>query len=327
MKATLQGEEFAQKHSVYDVIIAGAGPVGLFLACELALARCTVLLLEKAEQPHSPVKQLPFGLRGLNAPSIEALDRRGLLQELEVPKRLSFPHVATAAGPGAKPQRGGHFAGIQFSESTVDAAQWPYRLPSSTSVQLLSELEELETVLARRAVALGVSIGRGLAITDIQQDADGVTVQAGGQGWRGKWLVGCDGSRSVVRKAGGFEVVGTEPEFTGYSTMLDVADPEKLLPGRNITPTGMYMQPQPGYLILQDFDGGAFHSAGQPVTLAHVQQLLRRISDTDVPSPPCTPPPPGRTGPGRPPPTAMAGCCWPAMPRTSTPRWAVRAST
>src|ERR1700678_422977 len=46
----------------YDVIISGAGPVGLFLACELALAKCSVLILEKTENPHSPLKLLPFGI-------------------------------------------------------------------------------------------------------------------------------------------------------------------------------------------------------------------------------------------------------------------------
>jgi flavin-dependent dehydrogenase len=137
-------------------------------------------------------------------------------------------------------------------------------------------------VLARRAETLGVAIKRGLALTDVQQTAEGVTVQAGSQSFAGKWLVGCDGSRSVVRKAGGFDFVGTEPEFTGYSVQVDLADPEKLRPGRNVTSTGMYMQSQPGYLILQDFDGGAFRSTGQPVTRERVQELLRRISDTDV---------------------------------------------
>ena len=81
-----------QTISTRDVIISGAGPVGLFLACELALAKCSVLILEKAENPHSPLKQLPFGIRGLSAPTIEALYRRGLLEELEVHKRLKNPH-------------------------------------------------------------------------------------------------------------------------------------------------------------------------------------------------------------------------------------------
>jgi 2-polyprenyl-6-methoxyphenol hydroxylase-like FAD-dependent oxidoreductase len=56
-----------QQAAEYDVLIAGAGPVGLFLACELALANCSVLVLEKTEQQSSRLKQLPFGLRGLNA--------------------------------------------------------------------------------------------------------------------------------------------------------------------------------------------------------------------------------------------------------------------
>jgi 2-polyprenyl-6-methoxyphenol hydroxylase-like FAD-dependent oxidoreductase len=274
MKAT-------QDHSIRDVIISGAGPVGLFLACELALARCSVLVLEKAENPHSPLKQLPFGLRGLNALSVEALYRRGLLQELEVHKRIKTPHVI-AAVQDSKPQPGGHFAGIQFNKAKIDTAQWTYRLSSATDTQLFSEMEELETVLARRAESLGVTIKRGLAVTGFQQTGNGVTVQAGDQSFEGKWLVGCDGSRSIVRKAGGFEFAGTEPEFTGYSAKVDIADLAKLKPGRNLTQTGMYLQSQPDYVIMQDFDDGAFHNSGKPVTLEHVQEVLRRISNTDV---------------------------------------------
>jgi hypothetical protein len=81
---------------------------------------------------------------------------------------------------------------------------------------------------------------------------------------------------------GGFEFHGTEPEFTGYSAHVDLIDPEKLKPGRNMTTTGMYLQSQPGYLVIQDFDAGAFHSADKPITLEHVQEVLRRISNTDV---------------------------------------------
>jgi 2-polyprenyl-6-methoxyphenol hydroxylase-like FAD-dependent oxidoreductase len=88
--------ETTHNQVIYDVIIAGAGPVGLLLACELALAKCSVLVLEKAESPHSPLKQLPFRLRGLNALSIEALDRRGLLHELEAHKRVQARFTATA---------------------------------------------------------------------------------------------------------------------------------------------------------------------------------------------------------------------------------------
>jgi 2-polyprenyl-6-methoxyphenol hydroxylase-like FAD-dependent oxidoreductase len=263
----------------YDAIISGAGPVGLFLACELALARCSVLVLEKAQTPHSPLKQLPFGIRGLSALSVEALYRRGLLGELEVPKRLKDPHSNAVQGPR---RQAGHFAGIPFHSGNVDISRWQYRLPSSTDTSLISEMQELETVLGRRAEALGVEIRRGLSVTDFHQDDDGITVASGDRSFRGKWLVGCDGSRSVVRKVGGFEFAGTEPEFTGYSVHVDIVDPQKLNPGRNLTSRGMYLQSQPGFLVIQDFDGGAFHSADQPITLERVQEVLRRISNTDV---------------------------------------------
>ena len=63
----------------YDVVIAGAGPVGSLLACELRLAGVSVLVLEKMPDPNSPLKGGPTGGRGLNIPSIEAFYRRGLL--------------------------------------------------------------------------------------------------------------------------------------------------------------------------------------------------------------------------------------------------------
>ena len=263
-------------NTTYDVMIAGAGPVGLFLACELALAKCTVLVLEKAADPHSPLKQMPFGIRGLSAPTIAAFDRRGLLDQLEVPKRIKNPfgHVASA--------QAGHFAGIPFLHGDIDASQWPHRVPTSTPTSLISEMAETEAALTRRAQALGVTIRRGIAVSGVEQDADGVTVRAGEHAFAGRWLVGCDGARSVVRKAGGFTLAGTEPEFTGYTVQVDLANAGQLKPGRNVTPNGMYFQSQPGYLAMQDFDGGAFHQSGAPITLAHVQAVLSRIAQTDV---------------------------------------------
>jgi 2-polyprenyl-6-methoxyphenol hydroxylase-like FAD-dependent oxidoreductase len=268
-----------QNQNRYDVIIAGAGPVGLFLACELALAKCSVLILEKAESSNTQLKQLPFGVRGLSAPSIEALYRRGLLDELEIHKTLKNPHQH--AKQGAQRQIG-HFAGIPFTEGNVDMTHWEHRLESSPDVSLMTTMEEMETVLTRRAESLGVEIKRGYAITDFQQTDAKVTVQSGNHLFNSKWLVGCDGARSTVRKLGNFEFAGTEPEFTGYSTRVDIADSEKLKPGRNVTERGMYLQSQPGFVVIQDFDGGAFHASEQPITLQHVQEVLRRVSGTDV---------------------------------------------
>jgi 2-polyprenyl-6-methoxyphenol hydroxylase-like FAD-dependent oxidoreductase len=279
MKTTLENNQSTQNHTIYDVIISGAGPVGLFLACELALAKCSVLILEKAADPHSPLKQMPFGIRGLSTPSIESLYRRDLLKELEIHKHLKSPHQN--GGQGARRQVG-HFAGIPFHEGDIDTSQWKYRLPGSTETSLMSEMQELETILVRRAESFCVTIKRGFPTTNFHQGDDGVTIQSSHQSFQGKWLVGCDGARSVVRKIGGFEFVGTDPGFTGYTTLVDIADPEKLKPGRNVTPTGMYLQSQPGYLMIQDFDGGAFHGSEKPITAQHVQEVLRRVSNTDV---------------------------------------------
>ena len=63
----------------YEVVIAGAGPVGLFLACELRLAGVSVLVLERMEDTQTPLKANFMGMRGLNLPSVEAFYRRGLL--------------------------------------------------------------------------------------------------------------------------------------------------------------------------------------------------------------------------------------------------------
>src|ERR1700743_1198417 len=140
MTNTFQVPDNQTKQPIYDVIISGAGPVGLFLACELALAKCSVLILEKSEDPHTAVKKLPFGIRGLSAPTIEALYRRGLLEELEVHKRIKNPHANAVQGPR---RQAGHFSAIPFHDGDIDTAQWRVRLPGSTDPSLISEMQEL----------------------------------------------------------------------------------------------------------------------------------------------------------------------------------------
>src|SRR6266702_921218 len=149
---------------IYDVVIAGAGPVGLFLACELRLLDLSVLVLERAEDPHSPLKRLPFGMRGLSAPTLEALYRRGLLDEVVAAQRANdaADKTATKAHWMEQPRRpAGHFAGIQFYHDDIDTSKWPYRLPSPADTSMAVALETLETVLARRASAMGGEIRRG----------------------------------------------------------------------------------------------------------------------------------------------------------------------
>jgi 2-polyprenyl-6-methoxyphenol hydroxylase-like FAD-dependent oxidoreductase len=271
---------------LYDVAIAGGGPVGLFLACELRLANLSVLVLEQAGNPDSPLKRLPFGMRGLSVPTIEALYRRGLLDVIAAPQRVKDDAGSNGAPAAAhwmqQPRRpGGHFAGIQFFHDNIDTSKWQYRLPSPASASMAVAMEDLESALAARASAMGVEIRRGVGVEDVGQSLEEVTIRAGGETFRGRWLVGCDGGRSTVRKACGFEFVGTDPEFTGYSVEVEMADPDKLRLGRHYTPTGMYTYARPGTIAMVDFDAGAFHR-GQPITPEHVQEVLRRISGADV---------------------------------------------
>ncbi|PBB23397.1 MULTISPECIES: FAD-dependent monooxygenase [unclassified Mesorhizobium] len=268
----------------YDVIICGAGPVGLFLACELRLAGLSVLVLEKADDPSSPLKRLPFGMRGLSAPTIEAFHRRGLLDAIVPPPAKNGPGDDTLAAAHwmRQPRRpGGHFAGIQFHLDAVDSSKWPYRLPGPAGTSMAVEMEHLETMLATRADAMGVEIRRGLGVENFAQSHEDVTIRAGGEVFRARWLVGCDGGRSTVRKLGGFAFTGTAAEFTGYSVDVEIADPDTLGLGRHYTPTGMYTYSRPGTIAMVEFDGAAFHRT-EPVTLEHVQAVLRRVSGTDV---------------------------------------------
>src|SRR6478609_6230166 len=230
---------------VYDAVIAGAGPVGLFLASELRLAKLDVLVLEQSETPLSPLKRLPFGMRGLWGPSVEAFYRRGLLERIASQPRAekSAEGQRSSASMASGSQRrgpAGHFAGMQFDYGNIDSSQWSYQLPGPSDTQLGVEMAHLESVLAAHAVSTGVEIRRGHGVTGFESSNDEVIVRAGEQRVCARWLVGCDGGRSTVRKQGGFEFVGTDPQFTGYSVQVELADPSALPLGRHYTATGMY---------------------------------------------------------------------------------------
>ena len=263
---------------MHDVVIVGAGPVGLFLAGELGLAGCSVLVLEREPEAGSPGKAYPLGMRGLSAASVEAFYRRGMLHPL-----------LTASGvdddPGANlpaPRSVGHFAGITLDPAGVDLAALPFRLPSPALEAVMTSLETVETVLSERAAKLGAEVRRGVTVSAVTQDDEMVVARAGEHEYAARWLVGCDGGRSAVRGLAGFDFVGTEPQFTGYAVHATIADPEKLRPGFTLTPTGMYLRTfMEGHIGMMDFDGGAFDRS-RPLTRDRLQAVLRRLSGTDV---------------------------------------------
>ena len=271
----------------YDVVIAGGGPVGLLLACELGLREISTLVLEGIENPQSPLKAGWMGMRGLNFPSVEAFYRRGMLDQVRR-SSLAWMDPAGRAGlrienaPASGPRFAGHFAGIMLDANKIDFSNQKYVMPGPGTTGGMISLEALEELLAQRAAKLGVQIKRGTTVTDFTESEDRVTVHAGSQSFDAKWLVGCDGGRSTVRKVAGFDFAGTDPEFTGYTAAVEIADPEKLRPGFNLTKTGMYLNgPGPNRISVIDFDDASFDRT-QEITLESLQSVLRHVSGTDV---------------------------------------------
>lgn len=276
----------------YDVLIAGGGPVGLFLACELRLAGVSVLLLEKNQDPSTPLKSGWMGARGLNFPSTEAFYRRGLLNAV---KEASFGWVGserpgmefkgeggTPPPPGSAPRFAGHFAGMMLDASKVDFSNQKWILPGPSIGGGMVSLEALEDVLRHRAEDLGADVHLGHEVTGFNETAGGVTVQAGDNEFHARWLVGCDGGRSTVRRLAGFEFEGTEPDLTGYMAIVEFEDVDSLAPGFNLTSRGMYTHgPAPGRVGVVDFDGGRFDRTSD-ITRENLEGLLQHVSGTSV---------------------------------------------
>lgn len=174
-----------------DVLIAGGGPTGMMLAAELRLHGVRVVVLERETEPTKVVRAL-----GLHSRSVEVMDQRGLLERF-LPLGRQYPV-------------GGFFAGItKASPDRLDTAH-PYVLgiPQPTGERLLTE----------RAAELGVEIRRGRALAGLSQDEHGVTAELDdGTQLRSRYLVGCDGGRSTVRRLLG---IGFPGEPTRTDTLL-----------------------------------------------------------------------------------------------------------
>ena len=261
----------------YDVIIAGAGPVGLFLACELAMNEVSVLVLEReaTTTTESPWKNGPLGRRGLNTPAVEAFYRRGMLDKIfDLSERPTHFEKSTGF------RFAGHFAGMGLNGNKVDFSRWKYHLPGPSLHPGPTFQGHIETVLLERAQTLGVEILRGNGVSQVTDEGETVKVSAADQSFTAQWLVGCDGGRSIVRKAAGFGFEGTEAEFTGYAVMCDLDRPELLEKGFCHTKTGMYIDVGLGALYVIDFDVSFDRS--QSITRERFQTALQRVSGTDI---------------------------------------------
>jgi 3-(3-hydroxy-phenyl)propionate hydroxylase len=182
----------------HAVVIAGGGPTGLMLAAELTLAGIDVVVVER--RTNQDVDGSRAG--GLYARTIEVLDQRGIAERF-----LSEGQVMQVQG----------FAGFP-----LDISDFPTR----HNYGLALRQSRFEPILADWVLGeLGVRIVRGTDVNGFVQDGDGVDVElSDDSSLRAEYLVGCDGGRSVVRKAAGIEFAGLDPSTSWLIAEVEMAE-------------------------------------------------------------------------------------------------------
>ncbi|WP_290052336.1 FAD-dependent monooxygenase [Amycolatopsis solani] len=238
-----------------DVLIAGAGPAGLLLAAELALAGVRTTIVERHPEP-------PPYCRGfnLNSRSLDLLARRGLADGL-VAEGHQVPHAPASGLPGPL-----------LLDGTATDHPFSLGIPQT----------RVEEVLEARALELGADILRGHELLSFTQDDSGVTASIhNGLSVRARYLVGCDGGRSKVRKQAGISFPGMEARWFAL-----LADVECELPyGPSAGPDGrtVFVIPRPGYVRIVVREDEPPSDKDTPVTLELVQAQVDAVLGRHVP--------------------------------------------
>jgi 2-polyprenyl-6-methoxyphenol hydroxylase-like FAD-dependent oxidoreductase len=185
----------------HAVVIAGGGPTGLMLAAELALAGVDVAIVERRSSQDLPGSRAG----GLHSRTIEILDQRGIADRF-----LSEGQVAQVG---------------QFSGVPLNISDFPTRHPYSLGLWQ----NHIERILAGWVGELAVTIYRGLEVTGFAQDETSVDVElSDGRSVRAEYLAGCDGGRSLVRKAAGIEFPGWDPTTSALIAEVEMAEEPEL---------------------------------------------------------------------------------------------------
>src|SRR5947208_9201970 len=181
----------------HAVVVAGGGPAGRMLAAELALAGVDVAVLER--RPDHALAGSRAG--GFHSRTIEVLDQRGVADRFLAEGKVA--QVAT------------------FGTTVLDMSDFPTRHPYSLGIWQ----NEIERIMAAWTGELPVDLYYGCEVTGFAQDDTGVDVGlSDGQSLRAGYLVGCDGGRSVIRKAAGIEFAGWDPTTSSLIAEVEVAE-------------------------------------------------------------------------------------------------------
>ncbi|MEU4218782.1 FAD-dependent monooxygenase [Actinoplanes sp. NPDC026623] len=207
--------------SPVDVVIVGGGPTGLLLAGELRLGGVEVIVLERLAAP-TGLSKAP-GVAGRGA---QTLNYRGLLDRFD--------------GAALGWAKFTHFGGLPLDLTRLLESVSPEHLPPS----LMAPQAQVERVLQEWAVELGAQLRRGHQVAGLTQTDELVTLQVDGPdcGYRldSRYVVGCDGARSLVRRAAGIGFTGTEATQISRFGDVTLTDPDAVPPGMRRTPTGLF---------------------------------------------------------------------------------------
>ncbi|WP_291409612.1 FAD-dependent monooxygenase [Actinophytocola sp.] len=265
-----------------SVMIVGGGPVGLFLAAELALAGVTPLVVERLTEP-DPRKGEDD--RGITARTMRTLAARGLADATTALAEAAVRRLARLADPSlvdTPKDLPALLESLGMADVKGDFAMLPLVDRNGTMTDLSPPLMvlqgEFEEILACRVAELGVPVRRGVEVTAVAPGDDRVTVTlADGSEIETAWLVGCDGGRSTVRRCVGFDFPGTDPSMVARIAVADI----DLAHGFQRLPTGMLaVAPPPAPSMTIEFDPDPTRDG--ELTAAEFEASLRRVSGTGV---------------------------------------------